>query len=481
MSKISLSFYFKFGLVGIVLLSLFTGLADSDWYWQVRLGESIVKYGKFNDFSSLVWGNNLGYYLDHEWLSNVIFYALSLLPYSIIATKALLVSLCCISVYLYIKSYNRHNNACVIVLTLILLSVGSISVFKVKPYMFSFILLLSELYFLRYINRKTSVLGLVLVSVLWINLHGSYPLFICVFGLYIVCLVIRFIKKEITAKSVIFRAIKIFVLSILSSLINPFGFKLLFFNLMHNSDSTMKVLIEDWKAVDCKTSLGVLVFIVIILYILVLRYCSSFNLFSFTFAIAMLFMTLCSARHLLYFIVSLLFLVCTCDIKLRLPNKSVGILCYLTLVIGLSSSISLFSIKDYNKDYGFNYVEDFTISSIKMYYEKDNYKGLFLNSCFNTVLGSGVKTFTNGIYPLVSDRVKDELYITYYASSSDIKTIIDYYGLTGFVVDRYSIYEGYSRNSVLYQYLSDSSDYICIDDTDYYGFFVSKSLVDKND
>lgn len=43
------------------------------------------------------------------------------------------------------------------------------------------------------------------------------------------------------------------------------------------------------------------------------------------------------------------------------------------------------------------------------------------------------------------------------------------------------IYEGYSRNSVFYQYLSDSSDYICIDDTDYYGFFVSKSLVDKND
>ena len=103
--------YLKLGLLGVVLLSLYTGLADSDWYWQVSLGESIVKSVKFNDFSSIVWGDNLGYYLDHEWLSNVIFYLLSLFPYGMIVTKFILVSLCCLSVYLFIKINNKDNNA----------------------------------------------------------------------------------------------------------------------------------------------------------------------------------------------------------------------------------------------------------------------------------------------------------------------------------------------------------------------------------
>ena len=79
----------------------------------------------------------------------------------------------------------------------------------------------------------------------------------------------------------------------------------------------------------------------------------------------------------------------------------------------------------------------------------------------------------------MSNRVKDEIYMTWYSTYSDIEQIIDYYKLTGFVVDKYSKFEGYTRSSVLYQYLSSNDDYVCLNDSDYYGFFVKKSIVDK--
>lgn len=479
-SNIKSSTLFKVGMLGVVLISLFTGLADSDWYWQVKLGESIVNNLKFNDFSSLVWGSDLSFYLDHEWLSNVIFYVLSLLPYGITVTKFILVSLCCLSTYLFVKSFNKHDDNVVIVFTLCILFLGSISVFKVKPYMFSFVLLLIEIYFLSRFSRKTSKLGIVIVSILWINLHGSYPLFICVFGLYIVCFLVRQFRARVKNVKMIIDYILTFIVSVLASLLNPFGYKLLLFNILHNSDSTMKVLVEDWKAVDCKTELGVLVFIVIVVYILSIKISKSLSLEPFLLSLAMLFLTLGSARHMIYLVPVVVYLLCSCDYSLALNKGVVIICCYASCVVGLASSISLFNIDNYDKEYGFNYVSDDTLSSIKNYYESDNYNGLFLNSVFNSVLGDGVKTFTNGIYPLVSDRVKDELYMTYYASNEDIETIIGYYDLTGFVVDKYSTYEGYSQNSVLYQYLVKSSDYICIDDTAYYGFFIHKSIVNKN-
>ena len=469
MKKLSTSFYFKVGLIGVVLLSLYTGLADSDWYWQVKLGESIVKYSRFNDFSSIVWVKDLGYYLDHEWLSNVIFYLLSLLPYGMIITKVLLVSLCCFSTYIFIFNHKRSDNTLVVVSTLFLLFICSITVFKVKPYMFSYIFLLLELYFLDNINTLKGKIGLVLISILWINMHGSYPLFIGVFGLYILFNIKSGFKDNVLT----------FIASFLGSFINPFGYKLVLFNLLHNNNSIMKVLIQDWKCVDCKTSLGVVVFLVITFYILLLSLSKVKFDFGLVLSIITLFMTLGSARHLLYFVVSIIYLLNTLSINIKPGKKFVFICSYLSVVIGTASSISLFSTGNFRKDYMFNFVDYSTVNNIKSVYKDVDYKGLFLNSGFNAVLGDDIKTFTCGIYPLVENEVKDEIYMTWYSSTKDIEKIIKHYDLTGFVVDKYSNYEGYTSESVLYQYLSNSSDYICLNDTENYGFFVKKSLVNK--
>ena len=458
--------YLILGLLGVVLLCLYTGLADSDWYWQVSLGESIVKSGKFNDFSSIVWGDNLGYYLDHEWLSNVIFYLLSLFPYGMIVTKFILVSLCCLSVYLFIKLNNKDNSVFVVLCTLFILTICCLTVFKVKPYMFSFIFLLFELYFLDRLDNKSSTVGLFIISVLWVNMHGSYILYLTVFGLYVL------LNK---------RGLKCLIISALGSLINPFGYKLLLFNFTHSSDKMMKVLVQDWKAVDCKTFLGVVIFLVIAFYIFIISKLKNKSNFSLLLSLVMLFLTLSSARHILYFVVSIIYLLVSSSISedFKISNEFLKYCSISILFLGILCSTNLLTTKDYKQDYMFNFVDDSTISNINKYYKDKDYDGLFISSCFNSIHGDSIKTFTCGIYPLVSNRVKDEIYMTWYSTYSDIEQIIDYYKLTGFVVDKYSKFEGYTRSSVLYQYLSSNDDYVCLNDSDYYGFFVKKSIVDK--
>lgn len=460
------NFYFKLGLLGVVLLSLYTGLADSDWYWQVSLGESIVKSGKFNDFSKIIWGTSSGFYLDHEWLSNIIFYLLSLLPYGMIVTKFILVSLCCLSVYLFIKLSNKDNSVFIALCTLFILTICSLTVFKVKPYMFSFIFLLFELYFLDKLDNKSSKIGLFIISVLWVNMHGSYILYLAVFGIYVL------LNKK---------GLKCLIVSVLGSLINPFSYKLLLFNFMHSNDKMMKVLIQDWKAVDCKTFLGVVIFLVIALYIFIVSISKNKSSFSLVVSLAMLFLTLSSARHMLYFVVSIIYLMISSSISedFKVSNEFLKYCSVSILFLGVLCSTNLLTTKDYEQDYMFDFVDDSTVTNINKYYKDKDYNGLFISSCFNSVHQSNIKTFTCGIYPLVSDRVKDEIYMTWYSTYSDIEQIIDYYKLTGFVVDKYSCFEGYSRSSVLYQYLISNDDYICLNDSDYYGFFVKKSIADK--
>lgn len=448
--------FYKLGLIEVFLVSLYFGLADSDWYWQIKLGESIVKHGKFNDFSQLVWGSDLGYYLDHEWLSNVVFYLVSLLPFGVLITKGLLVGACLLSVYYFTKSYDKDNSTQVVIGVLLVMFVCSLTVFKIKPYMFSFVFMIAELYFL----RKKNKVGLTITGVLWLNMHGSYPLFLVIFVLYM--LVMR-CKKLIPC----------FLVNLVSTGFTPFGYKLVIFDLLHNNDKVMKVLIRDWRAVDCKEPYGVFVFITILVFIFILRYARERSSFGVLLSVAMLFLTMCSARHMLYFAVSFVYLLCVSDVECKLLTRKVLVgVTYIALIFGVSSVFGLVTMQDFSKSYEYQVVDNDTVSKIKTY---SGESGFFANSVFNSLLGYDIKTFTCGIYPLVSDRVKDEIYLTYYASPQETEDIIEYYGLTSFLVDKHSQFEGYSRNSALYQYLSSSSSYRCVSDKENYAFFVSKT------
>ena len=62
-------------IFGISLLSMYAGLVDYDYYWQAELGRYMVQEGNFNASKDIIWGTlGVSEYLDHEWLTNILFY-----------------------------------------------------------------------------------------------------------------------------------------------------------------------------------------------------------------------------------------------------------------------------------------------------------------------------------------------------------------------------------------------------------------------
>lgn len=74
--------WFYICLIALSLTGVAYGLVDLDYFWQVDLGRQIVQDGNFNGCYNQVWGSlGVAEYYDHEWLTNIIFYFFSLIPY----------------------------------------------------------------------------------------------------------------------------------------------------------------------------------------------------------------------------------------------------------------------------------------------------------------------------------------------------------------------------------------------------------------
>ena len=193
----------------IYLISVFAGLADFDYYWQVALGRNIVTKGDFNSVYNLVWGTNgVSEYLDHEWLTNVFFYLMSLLGYRYIAiTKLVISAFCGICTILYIKNENKDLNTVSIIGLFVYTFMISTVFIKVKAYSISLGFVLIEIILLKKYNRVKSLIGyeysavhymknkdkepilyfisLLVLCIIWNNMHsGSIPLFFGIAGLY---------------------------------------------------------------------------------------------------------------------------------------------------------------------------------------------------------------------------------------------------------------------------------------------------------
>lgn len=54
--KITKQFYLYITIFAIFAISIYAGLADFDYYWQVDLGKHIVNEGNFNAIYNQCWG-----------------------------------------------------------------------------------------------------------------------------------------------------------------------------------------------------------------------------------------------------------------------------------------------------------------------------------------------------------------------------------------------------------------------------------------
>jgi hypothetical protein len=349
----------------------------------------------------------------------------------------------------------------------------SVIFLKVKAYSISVALVCLEISFLiEYSKSKNlkTVIKLLILCILWNNLHsGSIPVFFVIAGVYWLTLLKR--DKIVLLYGFLFGV---------SLGLNPYSYKMIVFDMMHNFNSTMKIVVKEWKTVDAKTGLGIAVALLFLLVIFNLYYTARENInieYILLFCI-FFYMTMGSVRHFIYCIPFAILIIINSefDFKFNLDLKYFVFAFSLLLIL---ISYSTFTC-DYNTDYAMNYVTD-ELANYLVETNSDTSDGLFCD--YNTISAIpneyGIKTFVGGAYPLTSGRTNDMLTMISYASSSQEESMIDYYGLTKFVFFKYNLdVEYYTITSPLYDYLSTNDEYVQLYDDDFIVYFVRKDILE---
>lgn len=463
--------WFWLCILGISFFGISFGLADLDYIWQRDLGEAIVTRFDFNACYEQIWGSvGIETYYDHEWLMNIIFYIFSLIPYKpLIWLKLTICFITGLQTIRFLKEFNFNYNKTFKACAVLVLYFLYILVFcKIKAYSISVLLFMEELILIeRYkkVNYVKYIIRLGLICILWNNIHsGSMPLFFLVAGIY---LLTCFRTKKLLVYGVVI---------LLTTLINPYGYKMLLFNFRHNFDSIMKYIIQDWKGMDAKVSLGTLCTLLVIFFITLGIYQIRMNKTYIILGLVFVYMSMSSMRHIIYLFPILFLLVnyCVIDIGVNMEFLQ-GYLAIIILSVAVMGTITVITTYDYD-EYSCNYVDDKLKSLIYDTIDEES-TGLFNDHDYISMTEYNRKNFLTGAYPLNPYRYMDVGVMTRYGTESQIKSVIECYNLDKFIFNKYnSAVLYYKLFNPLYEYLRGSDEYECLYDSDKLVYFIRKEI-----
>lgn len=266
-----------------------------------------------------------------------------------------------------------------------------------------------------------------------------------------------------------------------ATLVNPYGYKLLVFNLRHNFNPTMKRLVLDWRPLDTKEGVGTCLFLLVLVFLWCLwRLEWQSCVFEVVMLLVLLYMSMGSARHLGYLLPFLLVLLARAGCGFSLNRGYLGylsfFLCGLSVLVMVSTPLS----------------SGFEVSWMA-HYADDELEGLLRRTNADDVGGSdgllamdlevwslGLQSFDSGAYPATEQRTLDSYAMLNCASAVEAESIIGYYGITKLCFCKWSNLVFYYDFLVpLYGYLAGNPDYVCLYDGEFYCYFVKSSLADK--
>lgn len=466
--KITKQFYLYITIFAIFAISIYAGLADFDYYWQVDLGKHIVNEGNFNAIYNQCWGSlGVSEYYDHEWLTNVLFYFASLIGIKGISLMKLIIAMfIAICTVLYISSEKKELNTASIVGLIAFLFMLSTVFIKVKAYSISIGFLLLEVMFLKQYKRtgyKRYFVYMWILLLFWNNMHsGSMPLFFVVAGIYWLTN-LRSDKK-----------IPLYGLGyVISTLINPYGYKLILFNFLHNGDKVMKEYVLDWKALDAKTPTGVFCALLIFICIVTLyKVDLKKHIFEVIMMFLFIFMGLQSVRHLIYLTPFYITMILDNNFESEVNKTIMGYVTFFFVGLAILCNYGAFTSDNYRQLYAMDYVDD-ELKQLIVDTNKDSCNGIFTADV--DMWSLGLQSFGSGAFPCTRQRFLDSYLIMYSGSNEQIKQVIDYYGLTKFLFSKNNIIvDYYVVDNTLYGYLANNDDYECLYDSDFYCYFVKK-------
>jgi hypothetical protein len=232
MEEKNMSFKYFWIIAALFLLAIFLlsirPIGENDTGLHLMTGEYIVTHGTvplYDIFSYTAQGMR---WIAHYWLSDVVFYFIYLLSgfWGLIIFIALLAAL---TYFFVLKiTWMKAGKTILPLILLVLFAYLALELWVVRPQIFSYFLAVLLVYILekwRTSSNNKYLYWLPPIFLVWANMHAGIVLGIAIFGLYCAVEVIH--KRS-------FRSVKIpiviFIVSALATLLNPNGYKVIFYS-----------------------------------------------------------------------------------------------------------------------------------------------------------------------------------------------------------------------------------------------------------
>ena len=390
---------------------------NNDYYWHISVGRWIIENKQIphTDLFSWVGKRDNFTFISHEWLSDIIMY---LMGEKLILIVLIIIS--CLLFYLickYLKFNKKLDINCIIKLLYLFMIIKILSSIEVRPLMFS--LLLFNIFLIliyRLINNKGkyNFILIVLLQLLWVNLHGGssslIPLLLFIMIIYGLVEKLFNIKSNTFDSKTIKTLILLFVSILLISLINPYTYKIIIYPFINMLDNTMLNDIGEWHSIDFHGLLGIYYFIILFIpFFILLINNKKINFLDLILLFLFLFMSLRSLRFIQFYIFIGAYIIGKyLNIKLNLKikykiNESI-IMGFLAICLFIVGIIQLFNgIGTIDKNYSYS---DKAINKVikyspkRMFNDYDN-GGYLTYKLYDT----DSDVFINSIYDIYSNNI----------------------------------------------------------------------------
>jgi hypothetical protein len=244
-------------LLAIFIISL-RPIADPDFWWHLRTGQLIYETGqipKSDPFSFTAAGKP---WIAHEWLSELIIYALYRLGGFGLLTFVFSSLITIAFLLVYLRSPERPFVAG---FALLLSALATAPTWGVRPQMIS--LLLTSLFLYLLDGYQTSrrigyLLPLPVITLLWVNLHAGFALGLGIIGIYILGegfeFLVQFLAREKPVSTPQLRQtlwlIGTLAACLLAAIVNPNGLKLYLYPFQTLTSPSMQQFIQEWFSPD---------------------------------------------------------------------------------------------------------------------------------------------------------------------------------------------------------------------------------------
>lgn len=296
-------------LVGILSATCF----DNDVWFLIRTGEEIVTNG-FPHVDFLTFHENLTLVVQ-QWLVDVLFFFV----YDVGGKNGLYFLTLLVNIYLIFITYHllmlvtdKKRNLSILFTCVITSSLAFFFLLP-RPQIFSFAILITELYVLEHYMKKgnTKILYLLpFLSWLMIQVHASlWPMLFCFwlpFFLNTFSFSIGRLSSEAKPKKPLLLA---FIFMILVALINPYGVDAIFYLFRSLNSSSLYHIVPEMRIPDIHTFMGIVsyfcLFVVWIGYFLFTK--SKIKIRHFLLLLGTTYLTISSRRGLAYFLIAAIY------------------------------------------------------------------------------------------------------------------------------------------------------------------------------